>query len=83
MSLYELSGRHALKPLVLEVRSSPRGHCGFCQSALAQPRQLARFLCALASPATTRAKLNRHALRGSLEGRRFAHVLAWCEALKA
>ena len=52
-------------------------------AALAEPRQLARFLCARASPATTRANLNRHGLWGALEGRRFADVLAWCEALKA
>jgi ATP-dependent DNA helicase RecQ len=44
--------------------------------ALGAPRQLARFLCGLTSPATTRAKLTRHALFGSLADRRFADVLA-------
>jgi ATP-dependent DNA helicase RecQ len=44
--------------------------------ALATPRQRARFLCGLASPATTRAKLTRHALFGALADRRFGDVLA-------
>jgi len=48
-------------------------------SALAVPRQRARFLCGLTSPATTRAKLGRNALFGVLAERRFADVLAWCE----
>ena len=46
--------------------------------ALGQPRQLARFLCGLSSPATTRAKLSRHELYGSLAAQRFAEVLALC-----
>jgi ATP-dependent DNA helicase RecQ len=45
-------------------------------SALGTPRQRARFLCGLSSPATTKAKLSRHALFGSLAERRFADVLA-------
>ena len=48
--------------------------------ALEAPRQSARFLCGIASPATTRAKLTRGPLFGSLAERRFAEVLAWCEA---
>ena len=44
--------------------------------ALATPRQRARFLCGLTSPATTRAKLSRDPLFGSLAGHRFADVLA-------
>jgi ATP-dependent DNA helicase RecQ len=43
--------------------------------ALATPRQRARFLCGLTSPATTRAKLSRHALFGALADQRFADVL--------
>jgi len=43
--------------------------------ALATPRQRARFLCGLTSPATTRAKLSRDPLFGSLSGHRFADVL--------
>jgi ATP-dependent DNA helicase RecQ len=48
--------------------------------ALGEPRQAARFLCGLTSPALTRAKLTRHALFGALEHRRFRDVLAWCAA---
>jgi ATP-dependent DNA helicase RecQ len=47
-------------------------------AALATPRQRARFLCGLASPATTRAKLSRHALFGALAEQRFADVLSRC-----
>ena len=43
--------------------------------ALATPRQRARFLCGLTSPATTRAKLTRHPLFGALAEQRFADVL--------
>jgi ATP-dependent DNA helicase RecQ len=46
--------------------------------ALAEPRQRARFLCGLSSPALTRSRLSRHSLHGALEGRPFAEVLAWC-----
>jgi ATP-dependent DNA helicase RecQ len=51
--------------------------------ALATPRQRARFLAGITSPATTRAKLTRHPHFGSLADRRFADVLAWCEASAA
>ena len=47
--------------------------------ALGEPRQQARFLCGLSSPALTRAKLSRHPLNGVLEERGFGEVLAWCE----
>jgi ATP-dependent DNA helicase RecQ len=47
--------------------------------ALGHPRQRARFLCGLSSPAQTKAKLTRHALFGSLEGMPFLRVLEWCE----
>jgi ATP-dependent DNA helicase RecQ len=47
----------------------------------AAPRQVARFLCGLTSPAVSRARLGRHALFGALEDRRFAEVLAWCEGI--
>jgi ATP-dependent DNA helicase RecQ len=45
-------------------------------TALATPRQRARFLCGLSSPATTKAKLSHHALFGVLAEQRFADVLA-------
>jgi ATP-dependent DNA helicase RecQ len=47
--------------------------------ALGHPRQAARFLCGLTSPALSRARLSRNALFGALEDRPFAEVLAWCE----
>jgi ATP-dependent DNA helicase RecQ len=46
---------------------------------LSEPRQAARFLCGLSSPAFTRNKLTKSPLFGSLTDRRFADVLAWCE----
>jgi ATP-dependent DNA helicase RecQ len=44
--------------------------------ALAAPRQMARFLCGLASPASTRAKLRKHRLFGVWEAAPFHEVLA-------
>jgi ATP-dependent DNA helicase RecQ len=49
--------------------------------ALGAPRQLARFLCGLTSPAVSRARMGRHPLFGALEDHRFADVLSWCEGL--
>ena len=46
-------------------------------AALAEPRQQARFLCGLSSPATSRARLGRHPLSGALERHPFAEVRAW------
>ena len=43
------------------------------------PRQQARFLCGLTSPALTKAKLSKHALFGTLESQRFLDVLGWCQ----
>ncbi|MEM0895959.1 MAG: ATP-dependent DNA helicase RecQ [Verrucomicrobiota bacterium] len=48
---------------------------------LRTPRQLARFLCGLSSPAATRARLQRHEAFALLEGHSFADVLAYCESL--
>jgi ATP-dependent DNA helicase RecQ len=45
--------------------------------ALGAPRQRARFLCGITSPATTRAKLTRGPLFGALATLRFADVLHW------
>ncbi|MFV1964892.1 MAG: ATP-dependent DNA helicase RecQ [Pirellulaceae bacterium] len=47
--------------------------------ALRSPRQITRFLCGLASPATTRAKLRRHALFGCFETVPFRDVLSFVE----
>jgi ATP-dependent DNA helicase RecQ len=46
--------------------------------ALQSPRQRARFLCGLTSPATSRARLGREPLFGVLAEHRFADVLDWC-----
>jgi ATP-dependent DNA helicase RecQ len=59
-----------VRSLVAEVRAS-----------LGTPRQLARFLCGLTSPATTRERLGRHAAFGLLAGVPFADVLAEAETL--
>jgi ATP-dependent DNA helicase RecQ len=45
--------------------------------ALGTPRQQARFLAGITSPATSRSKLTRDPLFGSLAERRFNEVLAW------
>ncbi len=47
--------------------------------ALSTPRQQARFLCGIMSPATSRSRLGRHPVFGSLVEQRFADVLAWRE----
>jgi ATP-dependent DNA helicase RecQ len=47
--------------------------------ALQTPRQQARFLCGIMSPATSRSRLGRHPVFGSLVEQRFADVLAWRE----
>ena len=60
-----------------EVRALAVSH----PDVFAAPRQIARFLCGLTSPAVSRARLGRHPLFGALEDRRFAEVLAWCEGL--
>ena len=48
-------------------------------AALAAPRQLARFLCGIASPATTRARLRSHAMFGTFESAPFHDVLSFVE----
>jgi ATP-dependent DNA helicase RecQ len=50
-------------------------------SELATPRQLARFLCGMASPATTRGRLTRHDSFGMWADLPFAEVIAIAEAL--
>ena len=53
------------------------GHAG-----LRTPRQLARFLCGLSSPATIRARLTKHDSFGLLEKVPFADVLAQTETMR-
>jgi len=50
--------------------------------ALATPRQLTRFLCGLASPATSRAKLTKHTEFGRLAHVPFAEVLRFVESAR-
>jgi ATP-dependent DNA helicase RecQ len=50
-------------------------------AALKTPRQLARFLCGITSPAVTRARLGRHDAFGLLESRPFAEVLFLAETI--
>ncbi len=45
--------------------------------ALGQPRQVARFLCGLSSPATSRARLGKTSLFGRLEHHPFQEILEW------
>jgi ATP-dependent DNA helicase RecQ len=48
--------------------------------ALRHPRQLARFLCGISSPATQRDRLTKHACFGLLSEAPFDTVLAQAEA---
>lgn len=48
--------------------------------ALKEPRQLARFLCGLTSPKTSRARLGKHPMFGSQASAPFMDVLAAAEA---
>jgi ATP-dependent DNA helicase RecQ len=48
--------------------------------SLRSPRQIARFLCGITSPATTKDKLRKHAAFGRLESVPFAQVLALAES---
>jgi ATP-dependent DNA helicase RecQ len=66
-------------PAGLEV-AAVTALCRQHPQALGEPRQLARFLCGLSSPALTRAKLSHHPLFGTWEARRFGEVLEWCAA---
>jgi ATP-dependent DNA helicase RecQ len=71
----------AATPPVLEQvvdRRSLEAFVAAHPQALGAPRQRARFLCGITSPATSRAKLTREALFGVLADRRFADVLTWC-----
>jgi ATP-dependent DNA helicase RecQ len=58
-----------------------RALCARHPDALGTARRRARFLCGLSTPALTQAKLTRNPLFAALEDRRFAEVLAWCEAM--
>jgi len=61
------------RALVKELKAEGR-------EALSTPRQLARFLCGLASPATSRAKLSRDPRFGALADFSFSRALKLVEA---
>ncbi len=68
----------------LETMLEPRAVNALVQAhteALSEPRQLARFLCGMTSPKTTRAKLSKHSLFGICEKNSFPRVLEWCEKM--
>lgn len=76
----ELPQQRVFPPLpagfsVLQLRSLRGEH----PEALGEPRQVARFLCGLHSPALTKHGLTRNTFFGVLQERRFPEVLAWCE----
>jgi ATP-dependent DNA helicase RecQ len=52
-------------------------------AALATPRQVARFLCGLTSPATTRARLTRDPRFGSMAHHRFGTLSEWVQGKDA
>jgi ATP-dependent DNA helicase RecQ len=58
-----------------------RAVVGEQHAALATPRQLARFLCGMSSPASTRARLGRHDAFGMLADLPFAEVLTMANAV--
>jgi len=73
----------SLPPISLK-ESDVAALCRRCPSELQSPRQIAKILCGLTSPAFTKLRLNRDPLFGSLEQHPFADVVKWChEAIAA
>lgn len=70
-----------LPPIPADLAETVRALRAENLEALGDPRQIARFLCGLTSPALTRARLSRHELFGSEEARPFADVLKWAETI--
>jgi ATP-dependent DNA helicase RecQ len=76
----ELPGSRPLDPLPARLNLPAFGTLRLAnRAALGDPRQSARFLCGLSSPALTKAKLSRHEFFGIFEEYRFSDVLAWLE----
>jgi ATP-dependent DNA helicase RecQ len=67
--------------LTLEDVAAIRALMAQRHAALRSPRQLARFLCGLTSPATSRARLTRLESFGMLSALPFAEVLAQVQAM--
>jgi ATP-dependent DNA helicase RecQ len=71
----------AVPPISPKQAAGVRSLVAEGRPSLRTPRQLARFLCGLTSPATTRERLGRHAAFGLLARVPFAEVLAEAETL--
>ena len=71
----------AVPPISPEQAAGVRSLVAEGRPSLRTPRQLARFLCGLTSPATTRERLGKHAAFGVLSRVPFAEVLAEAETL--
>jgi ATP-dependent DNA helicase RecQ len=71
----------AVPPISSDQAAGVRSLVAEGRPSLRTPRQLARFLCGLTSPATTRERLGRHAAFGVLARVPFAEVLAEAETL--
>jgi len=67
------------RPLDAEDKAALRDLVAKRHPALATPRQLARYLCGINSPAATRAKLQKERMFGALATVPFAEVLRWAE----
>ena len=67
------------RPLDADDKSALRAIVAQRHVPLATPRQLARFLCGINSPAVTRAKLQKERTFGALASVPFAEVLRWAE----
>lgn len=74
--------RSAVTDITVEDVSEIRALMNEGHAGLRTPRQLARFLCGLTSPATIRARLTKHDSFGLLEKVPFANVLAQTETMR-
>jgi ATP-dependent DNA helicase RecQ len=74
--------RSAVPDITVEDVSEIRALMNEGHAGLRTPRQLARFLCGLTSPATIRARLTKHDSFGLLEKVPFADVLAQTETMR-
>ena len=72
----------AVPPIAPEQAASVRSLVAEGRASLRTPRQLARFLCGLTSPATTRERLGKHAAFGVLARVPFADVLSEAETVQ-
>ncbi len=75
--------RSAVPDITVEDVSAIRALMDEVHAGLRTPRQLARFLCGLSSPATIRARLTKHDSFGLLEKIPFADVLAQTETMRS